>query len=81
MEGGTRLDWTATLAPRGLLGPLAPLLVHIYRLLMADCIEPPHAHVSGGGGACKIWLRPVSIARTAGYSRREENAILEFAQR
>lgn len=48
---------------------------------MADCIEPAHAHVSGGGGACKIWLRPISMARSAGYSRREENAILDFAHR
>ena len=33
VDGGTRLDWTATLSPRGLLGPLAPLLVRLYRLL------------------------------------------------
>ena len=31
VDGGTRLDWTATLSPRGLLGPLAPLLLRLYR--------------------------------------------------
>ncbi|MGH2428910.1 MAG: DUF4160 domain-containing protein [Candidatus Limnocylindria bacterium] len=49
-------------------------------MVMADCEEPPHAHVSGGGGACKLWLQPVSIARTAGYSRREERTIVEIAR-
>jgi len=51
-----------------------------FAIVMADCDEPPHAHVSGGGGACKLWLGPVSMARTAGYSRREERTIVDLAR-
>ena len=52
-----------------------------FAIVMADCAEPPHAHVSGGGGACKLWLRPISMARTAGYSRQEERGIIELARK
>jgi hypothetical protein len=33
VDGGTRLDWTATLALRGMLAPAAPLLLRLYRLM------------------------------------------------
>jgi hypothetical protein len=44
-------------------------------MVMADCREPPHVHVSGGGGAAKVWIAPISVAMVAGYSRREIQVI------
>jgi hypothetical protein len=31
-DGGTRLDWTGTFSPRGLLAPTAPLVARFYRM-------------------------------------------------
>lgn len=44
-------------------------------MVMADCLEPPHVHVTGGDGAAKVWLDPVSVERVAGYSRHEVRVI------
>lgn len=33
--------------------------------------EPPHVHVDKGGASAKIWLEPVAIARSSGYSAGE----------
>ncbi len=43
-------------------------------IVMADCAEPRRVHASGGGGEAKIWLAPVRITATAGYSRNEFRA-------
>lgn len=32
VEGGTRLDWTGIISPRGLLAPTAPLIARFYRM-------------------------------------------------
>lgn len=32
VDGGTRLDWTGTVAPRGLLAPTAGLIARFYRM-------------------------------------------------
>lgn len=62
-----------------------PALLRIGRyrfyIVVADCAEPPHVHVTGGGGDCKLWLEPISVAAVAGYSRREVRAIEDVARR
>jgi hypothetical protein len=30
-----------------------------------DCPEPPRIHVRGNRGAAKIWINPVSLARSS----------------
>lgn len=32
VEGGTRLDWTGIISPRGILAPTAPLMARFYRM-------------------------------------------------
>jgi uncharacterized protein YndB with AHSA1/START domain len=32
VDGGTRLDWTATISPGGILAPTAPLMARFYRM-------------------------------------------------
>jgi hypothetical protein len=32
VDGGTRLDWTGILSPRGMLGPTASLIARFYRM-------------------------------------------------
>jgi hypothetical protein len=34
----------------------------------ADCDEPPHVHVVGGGGFAKFWLDPVEVVTGRGYN-------------
>lgn len=48
-------------------------------IVMADCREPPHVHVSGGGGQAKVWLSPVALESAAAYSRHELRAIERLA--
>lgn len=42
-------------------------------MVMFDCIERPHIHVSGGSaGEAKVWLVPsISFATTWGYTAAE----------
>ena len=43
--------------------------------------EPPHVHVSGGGGEAKIWLEPdVALDESSGLNARELNRILAIAR-
>jgi hypothetical protein len=37
--------------------------------------EPPHIHVTSGGKSAKLWLDPVELARTTGYTMVEVNRI------
>jgi hypothetical protein len=39
------------------------------RIVTADCVEPPHIHVRGHGGAAKLWLAPVRVAQVRGYNQ------------
>jgi Domain of unknown function (DUF4160) len=54
-----------------------------YRLFMfmADCSEPHHVHVEGNGGEAKLWLKPVSLADSVGYSPRETHRIRAIVER
>lgn len=40
-----------------------------------DCNEPSHVHVERERMTCKFWLEPVALARSAGFSAHELNAI------
>lgn len=44
-------------------------------IFMLDCVEPAHVHVDGNDRVAKVWLRPVSLATSVGYSPREINRI------
>ena len=37
--------------------------------------EPPHIHVACGDGECKLWLRPVRLARNRGLPAHEVRRI------
>jgi hypothetical protein len=49
-------------------------------IVMADCREPRHVHVSGGGGSAKLWLDPVSAALVEGYSRHQQRLLERLAR-
>ncbi|MBA2706364.1 MAG: DUF4160 domain-containing protein, partial [Gemmatimonadaceae bacterium] len=36
--------------------------------------EPPHIHVESGSSTAKLWLTPVSVARSRGFAAKELNA-------
>jgi hypothetical protein len=46
-----------------------------FSMVMGDCVEPRHVHVTGAGGSAKLWLEPVSVDRVAGYSRHQMRLI------
>lgn len=43
----------------------------------ADCVEPPHMHVTGHGGVAKFWLDPVRLLYARRYTRSEVARITE----
>jgi hypothetical protein len=51
---------------------IGPYRFHFY----ADELgEPAHIHVARGNGACKFWLRPVTLARNFGLPAHEVRQI------
>jgi hypothetical protein len=42
-----------------------------FGIVAGDCVEPPHVHIRGHGGAAKVWLAPVEVALVRGYNRRQ----------
>lgn len=51
----------------------------IFRFRMGDCGEHPHVHVTGNGGTAKIWLRPVELEKSRGYSDNQIGRGLRIA--
>lgn len=53
-----------------------------YRLFFYsfDCGEPRHVHVQRDKMVCKFWLEPVCLAKNAGFSPKELNAIRQLIQ-
>ena len=41
----------------------------------ADGDEPPHVHVERDNAEAKYWLAPLSLARSRGFSAKEERDI------
>ena len=48
-----------------------------YRLFFTsfDCNEPPHVHVERETSTAKLWLEPIELVRSHGFSARELNVI------
>lgn len=40
--------------------------------------EPPHVHVTKGGGAAKLWLDPPELEEIYGFNVNERRAILRI---
>ena len=50
-------------------------------MVMADCIELEHVHVTGGRGAAKLWLEPtVKLGASRGYTATELRRIERIAR-
>lgn len=43
--------------------------------------EPPHVHVERDDSEAKLWLDPVRVERSRGFSRKEINYIRGLVQR
>ena len=48
VEGGTRLDWTGILSPRGILAPTAPLIARFYRMVFEKDLRNLRDLMNGG---------------------------------
>ena len=46
-----------------------------------DRYEPPHVHVERENKVAKLWLRPVRLARSGGFLRREINRIQKLVEK
>ena len=53
-----------------------------FYIVMFDCRERKHVHVSRGGrGRAKLWLEPeVGVGATSGYTARDVSAITAIAR-
>ena len=47
---------------------IGPYRFHFYA---GEGDEPPHIHVARDGAEAKLWIDPVSVARSKGYSASE----------
>ncbi|MHB1505149.1 MAG: DUF4160 domain-containing protein [Sulfobacillus sp.] len=52
-----------------------------FRFYSSDMGEPPHIHAVHHSGSAKIWLVPVSIARSSGLSRAQERQAVNIVSR
>lgn len=51
-----------------------------FGITAGDCLERPHVHVVGHGGAARWWLLPVGLASSRGYNRRRLAEIEEIVR-
>jgi hypothetical protein len=42
--------------------------------------EPPHVHVEKGSSTAKLWLTPVSVARSDGLAAKELNTLVRIVE-
>ena len=42
--------------------------------------EPPHVHVDRSGATAKVWLEPLILASSAGFSARELGDVLKLVR-
>jgi hypothetical protein len=47
----------------------------------SDRLEPPHIHVERGSASAKIWLDPVSLASSNGFSGAALSRILNLVRK
>jgi hypothetical protein len=45
-----------------------------------DRDEPPHVHIDRDGDIAKIWLSPVRLQNSGGFSRSEINRLVAIVQ-
>ncbi|HEX5479970.1 MAG TPA: DUF4160 domain-containing protein [Dehalococcoidia bacterium] len=45
-----------------------------------DRDEPAHVHVESGSNMAKLWLQPVRLDRSGGFSRRDLGAIQRIVE-
>ena len=58
------------------------LRVGPYRVFFysGDRVEPPHVHVERDSGQAKVWLDPVRLEYSRGFSGAEINRIMRIAE-
>ncbi|MCI5764286.1 MAG: DUF4160 domain-containing protein [Actinobacillus porcinus] len=44
-------------------------------------LEPVHVHINKAGKTAKVWLKPISVAYTYGFSSKEIKEICNFLQK
>jgi hypothetical protein len=42
--------------------------------------EPPHVHIDKGSATAKVWLDPVALSASSGFSPRELANVLQLAR-
>ena len=59
------------------------LRIGAYRLFFysSDRGEPPHVHVEREGKRAKLWLRPVRLENSGGFSRPEIHRLQRLVER
>jgi Domain of unknown function (DUF4160) len=50
-----------------------------FRFYSSDRHEPPHMHVIRGENEAKVWLKPVRVEYSYGYSRPELSRVIGLA--
>lgn len=51
-----------------------------FRFYSSDIGETPHMHVLRGSNVAKVWLQPVRLEYSRGYSQRDIRQILRIVQ-
>lgn len=49
-----------------------------FSFFAGDGVEPPHVHVSRGGAAGKVWLKPVRVEYAYGFNPGETRRLREL---
>jgi len=51
-----------------------------FRFYSSDIHEPPHVHVLRDDKEAKVWLQPVALEYSRGYSPGERNRVLRLTR-
>jgi hypothetical protein len=49
-----------------------------FSFFAGDGVEPPHVHVQKGGGAAKVWMRPVRVEYAYDFTPAEMRRLREL---
>ena len=54
---------------------------YIFLIVMFDCLERRHVHVTGNGkGGAKVWLEPIELGAPGRYNEHEIRRIVEIVR-
>ena len=53
---------------------------YLFRFYSSDRPEPPHIHVVSGRRSAKVWLDPIRLQSSVGYSAREQREVLNHVR-